>query len=250
MGHANAGGAVGREPGMETVNIDLPVAVTLRVQSRSGKVHVIAEPRDDVQAETDHVEHFLDDGGSTLVVRSARGGTKPMTVRCPVDTDIHCGTQSGSVKLEGRFGTVRVTTMSGGIEVDEADEADLRTMSGSLTIRECHGRSRLNAVSGSITAGDVDTMSAGTISGSIKVRKVLGDVRAKTVSGGIELGASGGGTIALKTVSGFMRITLPKGTEPQTIFKTRGNVRCDCPRGNDCRIEAASLSGSIEVLSI
>jgi DUF4097 and DUF4098 domain-containing protein YvlB len=233
---------------VDTVTIELPVAVTLRLQSRSGKVNVIAEPRDDVVAETDRVESFFSDGGSTLVVRSSRGGSKPLTVRCPVDTDVVVGTQSGSVRMEGRFGHVHVTSMSGTIEVEEADDADLRTMSGSLKLGRCHGHCRLNAVSGAITTGSVDAVQANSVSGAIRLGRVGGDVRARTVSGMIELASSGSGTIVLQTVSGGVRVTLPGGTEPDARFKTRGRVRCDFPRGDDCRIECASLSGAIEVV--
>jgi hypothetical protein len=234
--------------GNDVRNIDLPVAVTLRLQSRSGKVHVIAEPRDDVLAETDKLEAFVEDEGRTLLVRSSRGGSKPLVVRCPVDTDVVIGTQSGSVKMEGKFGDVHVTTMSGGIDVDDVEEADLRSMSGSLTLGTCRGRCRLNAVSGSITGGHIDSVYANSVSGSIKLAKVEGDVRAKTVSGSIDMAASGDGAIAVKTVSGRVRIALPPDTEPQTFFKTKGSVRCDFAPGADCRIEAASLSGSIDVV--
>jgi DUF4097 and DUF4098 domain-containing protein YvlB len=233
---------------METRTYDLPIAVTLRLQSRSGKVHVIAEPRDDVEAETDHIESFLDDRGRTLVVRSSRGGSKPLTVRCPVDTDIAIGTHSGSVVLEGHLGSVQVTTMSGNITLAGAEEADARTMSGDIEVGTVRGRVRLNAISGRVTAESVEDASASTVSGSIKLAQVLGDVRARSVSGSIDMHASGSGQIAVKTVSGRVHIVLPQGTEPSTFFKTRGQVRCDFARGSDCRIEAASLSGSIEVV--
>lgn len=233
---------------MDVRRIDLPVAVTLRLQSRSGKVHVLAEPRDDVQAETDNVESFVADSGATLVVRSSRGGSRQLIVRCPVDTDVVVGTQSGNVRMEGKLGSVHVTSMSGTIEIDEADDADLRSMSGSIDVQRCHGRCRLNAVSGKISVGSVDTAQANSVSGSIRLGPVLGDVKARTVSGTVELASRGAGHIAVQTVSGGVRIALPKGTEPETRFKTRGNVRCDFASGYDCRIECASLSGSIEVV--
>jgi DUF4097 and DUF4098 domain-containing protein YvlB len=233
---------------MDTRRLDLPVAVTLRLQSRSGKVLVIAEPRDDVEAETDDVHSFVDDNGRTLVVRSGRGGTKPLTVRCPIETDLVIGTQSAPVKLEGRVGSARVTTMSGSVEVDEAEELDVRTMSGSIEVGVCRGRCRLNAISGRVTVGDADEAQTSTVSGSIKLSRVAGGVQARSVSGTIEMRASGDSPIAVKTVSGKVHIVLPEGTEPHTIFRTRGNVRCDFPRGSDCRIECASLSGSIEVV--
>lgn len=233
---------------MDTRRYDLPIAITLRLQSRSGKVHAIAEPRDDIEAETDELESFLDDNGRTLVVRSSRGGSKPLVVRCPIDTDLVIGTHSGTVALEGRFGSVRVTTMSGSVSLTDAEEADVRTMSGSIEVGTVRGRVRLNAISGKVTAVEVDDATTSTVSGPIKLDKVLGDVRARSVSGSIDMHASGDAPIMVKTVSGRVRIVLPEGTEPATFFKTRGNVRCDFARGVDCRIEAASLSGSIEVV--
>lgn len=234
---------------MDVRNMELPLGTALRLQSRSGKVQVIAEARDDVQAETDDVEAFFDRRDKLLVVRSSRGGSKTLSVRCPLDTDVVAGTQSGAVSMQGKFGNVSVTTMSGDIEIDTADDADMRSMSGKLHIGRCLGRCRMNAVSGTISGQSFDTAYASTISGSIKLGQIMGDVRAKSVSGNIELRALGDGTIAVKTVSGRVHIELPPGTEPQTIFKTRGHVTCDFAPGHDCRIEAASLSGSIEVVS-
>ena len=227
---------------------DLPVAATLRLQSRSGRVTVVAEPRDDVEAETDALEAFQEDDGRTLLVRSSRGGSKPLIVRCPIETDVVVGTQSGPVKLEGRLGVVHITTMSGSIDVESAEDLDLRTMSGGLTVGVCRGKCRLSAVSGGVRIGETDSAAVGTVSGGIRLERARGPVRARTVSGSIEMGASGDSPIAVKTVSGRVHITLPAGTEPATFFKTRGRVVCEFPRGDDCRIEAASLSGSIEIV--
>lgn len=232
---------------MQTATINFPSGSGLRVQSRSGKVHVIAEARDDVFAETDAVEYFGE--GDVLTVRSSRGGSKQITVRCPLDTDVDVGTQSGSVRLEGSFGSVRVTTISGNIEVDGAADADLRSMSGKLTLGECHGRCRMNAVSGSVTGGELESAVASSVSGSIRLARVNGDLRARTVSGSVDVSACGDAPIAVKTVSGRVRIEVPEGTAPDAHFKTRGRVLCDLPRGRDCRIDAASLSGSIEVVA-
>jgi DUF4097 and DUF4098 domain-containing protein YvlB len=233
---------------METRTYDLPVAVALRLQSRAGRVRVIAEGRDDVEAETDELESFSDDHGRVLVIRSSRGGSKDLTVRVPIETDVSVGTQSGSVAFEGRLGAVHATTMSGNIDVADADEVDARTMSGSIEVGTVRGRCRLYTISGRLTLGEADQASLSTVSGGIKLGRVHGDVRARSVSGSIEMRASGDSPILVKTVSGKVRIVLPEGTAPSTHFKTRGSVRCDFPRGADCRIDAASLSGSIEVV--
>jgi DUF4097 and DUF4098 domain-containing protein YvlB len=233
---------------METRRLELPIGVTLRLQSRSGKVNVIAEPREDVEAETDSVETRPEDAGQALLVRSSRGGSKPLNVRVPIDTDVSIGTQSGSVSVRGKLGAMSVTTMSGDIEVEDAEDLDARSMSGKITVGKVRGRCRLNAVSGKIYGADVDTAYVQSVSGSIKFDRVIGDVRAKTVSGSIDLNALGDGAIAVKTISGRVRIALPEGTEPETRFKTRGHVRCEFNPGRDCRVEAVSLSGSIEVV--
>ena len=79
---------------MATHLFDLPVAVTLRLQSRSGRVDVIAEPREDLSVEGDRIESLTEDGGATLRIRNGNG-TRGFTVRCPAGTDVTVGTQSG-----------------------------------------------------------------------------------------------------------------------------------------------------------
>ena len=227
---------------------ELPVAVTLRLQSRSGRVEVVAEPRDDVLAEGDAIESQVDDGGATLRIRNGHG-RKSFVVRCPVGTDVAIGTQSGPVRLVGDFGTVSVTTASGSIEVDSADEADLRTMSSSITVGSCRGKCRMNSASGKLQAGHVGAASAGSMSGSIEIERVSGPLKARSVSGSITAACDGEGAIAVKTVSGKVQLSLPEGTAPRTRFKSlSGRICCDCPEGSDVLVEAMSVSGSIDVV--
>lgn len=233
---------------MSVRRVELAKEMALRVQSRSGKVHVIAEARDDVEVETDSVESHMADGGRVRVVRSSRGGSSPITVRCPEGTDVSVGSQAGPVRMEGTFGAVTVTTMSGKIEIDAAKEADLRSMAGSITAGVVQGKARLSSMSGKLSLKEAAEVMAGTVSGSITIGRVAGDAKARTVSGSIELCGCGEGEIAVKTISGRVHIELPEGTEPETVFKTRGRVRCDFAPGRDCRVLAASLSGSIEVV--
>ncbi|HYM14047.1 MAG TPA: DUF4097 family beta strand repeat-containing protein [Dehalococcoidia bacterium] len=227
---------------------ELGVAVTLRLQSRSGRVEVVAEPREDVEAEGEQVEALVDDGGAALRIRNGHG-SKPLLVRCPVGTDVAVGTQSGAVRMVGEFGAISVTTMSGRIEVDAADEADLRSVSANITIGTCRGRCRMRTSNGTATAGHVGALSAGTVSGSIKADRVDGAIKARSVSGSIEAASCGDGAITVKTISGKVHIELPKGVEPHTRFKSfSGRVHCECPEGSDLLIEAMTVSGAIEVV--
>jgi len=227
---------------------DLPVAVTLRLQSRSGRVDVIAEPRDDVEAEGDKIESLVEDSGATLRIRNG-SGTKGFTVRCPIGSDVTVGTQSGAVRMAGAFGSVSVTTMSGSIEVERADEADLRTVTSTVSLGSCAGRCRISSTSGRVVAGDVGAASAGTMSGSITIGHVAGRFKAKSVSGSIRAGCGGEGAVAIKTVSGAVHIELPRGIEPHMRARSlSGRIRCDLAEGDDMLIEAMSVSGSIEVV--
>ena len=233
---------------MPTHVFDLPVAVTLRLQSRSGRIDVIAEPREDVAADGDGIDSLVEDGGATLRIRNGRG-TKGFTVRCPVGTDVTIGTQSGDVRLTGSFGTVSITTMSGNIDVESADEADLRTVSAGVSLGACTGRCRMATTSGRVTAGKVGAAMAGTMSGSITIEHVAGGFKARSVSGAIRARVGGDGAIAVKTVSGKVRLELPHGCEPKMRVKTlTGRVRCEMPEGDDLLIEAMSVSGTIEVV--
>jgi DUF4097 and DUF4098 domain-containing protein YvlB len=234
---------------MDSRHYDLPVAVTLSIQSRSGRVEVFAEPREDVLVEGEGFETREADGGATLEIRSGRGGSKHLTVRCPVGTDVMIGTHSGSITTQGELGTVSATTMSSNIEVDRADEADLRTGSGNIRLAGAAGRTRMNTMSGKIDVGTVGACACGTMSGSIRVHHVIGPLKARTVSGSIEAGCAGEGAIAVRTVSGRVRITLPEGTSIQRRFKTlSGRVRSSFPEGDDVNVEAMTVSGSIELV--
>lgn len=234
---------------MDLQHFDLPVAVTLRLQSRSGKIEVVAEPREDVVIEGDKFDASEADGGATLEVRAGHAGSKPLSVHCPAGTDVVVGTHSGAVKLTGDFGIVSVTTMSGDIEVERADEADLRSGSGAITLGACRDRCRMNSLSGSINAGAVGAASAGTMSGSITIDRVAGRFKARSVSGTIKAACDCEGAIAVKTVSGKVHLELPTGTALDTRFKTlAGKVRNPFPAGHDCHLEAMSISGSIELV--
>ena len=234
---------------LDARTFELPIAVGLRLQSRSGNVRVIAEPRDDVLAEGDRISGGLTEDGHAVEIRAGRGSGS-LTVRCPAGTDVTVGTHSGNVRLEGQFGDVSVTTMSGKIEVDMADQADLRAMSADVVVGSCSGRCRISTVSGKVVGGHADSAMASSMSGSITFEHVNGEFKARSVSGTVNASCDGDGSIAVKTVSGGVHISLPAGTAPMTLFKTMsGKVRCDLPAGSDVRIEAMSISGSIEVVA-
>lgn len=234
---------------MNSQRYDLPVAVTLCIQSRSGKVEVIAEPRDDVLVEGEHFDARETNEGRMLEIRSGRGGSKTVVVNCPVGTDVVIGTASGAVRTSGQLGVVSITTMSGSIEVEFADEADLRSTSSNIRVGTVRGRSRLNTVSGRIEADRLGPCSCGSMSGSIRLARVDGPLKARTVSGKVEASSTGEGAIGVKSVSGKIEIGLPSGLAISKRFKTlSGKLRCPFPEGDDLHIDAQTVSGAIELV--
>src|SRR4051794_9075568 len=120
----------------------------LRVATRSGRLTIIGETRDDFLVEGGRLEE--DD--LTFTVSPHRGSSK-VIIRCPAGTDVVAGTSSGDLEFGGELGAVRLTTMSGKIEVDRVASIDIRAMSGSVTVASCAGECRVKTKSGKVRIG-------------------------------------------------------------------------------------------------
>jgi hypothetical protein len=259
---------------------------TLRITSSSADITIIAEERADVEAPGDaHVEarsgdqtpeqrdkrrrrkgplrslHRLVKGvvrgdilygghtpGPVLKIRSPRGGSRDLEVRCPVGTPISVGTISGDVRLHGDFGPATVTTTSGNVSVERAAALDARSISGDLQVDCCSGTCRLNTKSGYIEAGDTGPAEAATVSGYIRLHRTAGGVTVRTVSGSVELGTDGTEPVNVRTVSGRITVKVPEERRPAARLRSlSGKISCDCLQGPDFPLEVTSVSGKIEV---
>lgn len=235
----------------ESFSLSIPGHAELRLNTSSGKVLVVAEERDDILVERgvsspDDVER---DATGRLRMTSARGGSADLELRCPAGTDLVAGTISGSVELRGRFGVVRVTTVSANVDADAADELDVRSISGSIRVELCAGGCLLRTKSGRTEVGKARDARVSTISGEISIDETTGTVRAQTVSGSIDIGTERDGDVAVQTMSGSVRVAVPDGVHPHTRLRSlSGRPRSECEEGSDCRIAVRSLSGKIEVV--
>lgn len=267
---------------------ELPPGYTLRITSSSGDITVIAEERGDVEAPGDaRVEarsgdqtpeqrdkprhrkgplrslHRLVKGvvrgdilyggggrtpGPVLKIRSPRGGSRDLEVRCPVGTPVSVGTISGDVRLHGDFGPATVTTASGNVSVERAAALDARSISGDLEVDCCSGTCRLNTKSGYIEAGDTGPAEAATVSGYIRLQRTAGGVTVRTVSGSVELGTDGTEPVNVRTVSGGITVKVPRERLPAVRLRSlSGMISCDCLQGSDFPLDVTSVSGKIEV---
>jgi hypothetical protein len=265
---------------------ELPPGYTLRVTTSSGDITVIAEERDDVEAPDDaRVE--TRSGGETrrqhderprrkgplrslrrlvkqavrgdilyggrgpspaLEIRSPRGGSRDLEVRCPIDTPVSVGTISGDVRLRGDLGPATVTTTSGDVFVDRAAALDARSISGDLEVDCCYGLCRLITKSGHIVADDTGPAEADTVSGYVRLNRTAGGVTVRTVSGSVELGTDGMEPVNVRTVSGGITVRVPKERLPAAKLRSlSGRINCDCAQGSDFPLHVTSVSGKIEV---
>src|SRR4030067_578944 len=95
----------------------LQPGASLRILTSSGQIVVTAEERDDLDVEPPdrHVE--MKDGGRTAEVKARSGSLR---VRCPKGRGGPLGVTPAGGRLAGQFGSVKVSAVSGHIEIDSA----------------------------------------------------------------------------------------------------------------------------------
>jgi DUF4097 and DUF4098 domain-containing protein YvlB len=221
-----------------------PGALRLNITSRSGRVHVRAEPG--AALEVDGGSATTEPDGSVRI-EAARHGSSRLSVRCPTGSDVVVGAASGRVELEGTFGDVRVATRSSRIEVDHAARVDARSTSGSVRIGACDGDCRVVVRSGSARVGRAGSVEVSGLSGSIEAAST-GRAQVRSVSGRVQLATEGAGDVEVRTVSASVDIEVDPERRPAARLRSlSGSVRCDCPPGDDGRIDVETTSGSIRV---
>jgi DUF4097 and DUF4098 domain-containing protein YvlB len=98
-----------------------------------------------------------------------------------------------------------------------------------------------------VKIGEAGRAVIATVSGNIDVAET-DDAEVKSVSGNISLGARGGGTMAARSISGSVEVSVPDGSRPATRLKAlSGSVHCEPPPGHDGEVKIKSVSGSISV---
>jgi DUF4097 and DUF4098 domain-containing protein YvlB len=214
----------------------------LRITRRSGNVLVTAEPGATLRVEGGTTK-LGDDG---VIDIRARGGSL-LEVTCAAGTDLTISTASGNIDVQGDAGSVKVITKSGSVSIERATAVNARGASGRVEVGACAGECRVVFASSNVTVGETERAVIATVSGNIDVEET-NDAEVKTVSGNISLGARGGGSMAARSISGSVNVSVPDGSRPATRLKAvSGKVRCDCEPGHDGEIRVKSISGSISV---
>ena len=219
--------------------------VRLRITTVSGRVTVKAEPGAEVVVGAGSVTATPD---GDVEVRSPRPSDS-VQVTCPAGADVIIGTRSGKVELQGAFGSVGITSVSGAIQVESVAEADLRTISGSVQLAECLGQCRVSTKSGRITVGTTRDAEIATVSGRVSLDDVGGSVDVRAVSSRVSIGSAAHGPVRLSMVSGAVTIRLPRGVRPLVQASGLGIVQSAFEPGDDVAVNIASVSGRVRLVT-
>jgi DUF4097 and DUF4098 domain-containing protein YvlB len=216
-------------------------ALRVRIETRSASVHVEAVDGAALAVRGGDVVWEAD--GSAVV----KGSSKRLDVRVPPGADVIVGTASGSVDVRGPVGSVRISSKSGSIDVERAAAVDARTHSGSVRVKHCDDECRVVVTSGSVRIGRAGRASVSCVSGTVHADDVDA-AEVKNVSGTTEIGARATGRVAVRSVSGTVRVSVPAGRAPATRLKSvSGRIRKDCDSGTDGEVDVKTVSGSIRV---
>jgi DUF4097 and DUF4098 domain-containing protein YvlB len=167
------------------------------------------------------------DNGNGYPTQDPPGRPVPRSLRVRKDPYHRRGPE-----LEGEFGSVKVSAVSGSVEVGHAlGDVDIRSVSGNLSVERADGECSLNSKSGRITVGRVGRLA-----------------KAATISGKVDLTTDGAADVEVKTISGHVSLKVPPGKAPRIKFRSlAGKLRCDCEQGDDFEVRAASVSGSVDI---
>ena len=196
-------------------------------------------------------------------------------LRVPVDSDLSTRLGSADVRTRGRLGAVHLTSGSGDVDVEEvrtasvktgsgdislgtvAEDAELKAGSGDVRLRTVGHAARVVTGSGSIEVRDGHgAVSLKSGSGDLAVTSASGDTSLFTASGDLTVGRVERGKVALRNVTGDIRLGVAAGTPVWTeISTTTGRVHSSLPPvgpphdGQDhVEVRATSVSGDIHLV--
>lgn len=180
--------------------------VTFRMRGVSADITVTAHAARTIQlrvASSDVAKVTLVKQGNAWEARfdgkeSLRHGA--VTVNLPAGSNVDLRNVSGSARLTGLGGDVRIRTVSGDLRVDRAKRIDVAGVSADLKLRRVSGAIQVKTVS-----GDIDITTTGAAASQVEVA---------TTSGSVDwTGRCGKGCdMKLKTLSGSLKLTLDRAS--------------------------------------
>jgi hypothetical protein len=222
--------------------IDTTVALdrngTVELALASGSITVTGWDRREarVRATSERGEIHLERAGSRLEVgvrsRHGRAGETTFEVSVPVGTRVLVRSTSGDLTVTGVRGEVEANTMSGDIEIGDAERVTIGAVNGSAIVRRVSGDLTASLVNGDVevegASGDLEVT---TVSGEIVLRDIRTKyARARTTSGDVEFDGTidPSGRYDFGSHSGSVVLAIPGGTDATLSVQTfSGEVESD-----------------------
>ena len=271
-----------------------PAAPRLTLELRAGAIAVeTAEveettvelvPLNDSKATQEAIDAAtVDQRGEEIVVHvphrvgaiPGRGPSIAMRINAPHESGLHVKSGSAPVTATGRYGTTRVDTGSGDVELGEivdsariqsgsgdvriqsvARDVVVKTGSGDIAVGTCRGEASFGSGSGDVELEDGGrAVDVKTGSGNIKLHQAPPDVRVTTGSGTIRLSSVREGDVRVKAASGSICVGVSNGTAAWLDLRSiSGRVRSELSSGDapqpderTVRLHLSTASGNIEL---
>ena len=209
----------------------------LKIQMRSGSLEVRPgrEGEIAVTVDTNSGTMSVEQRGDTVVVGPMPEGKRAryaaITAEIPDGADLEVATASADVVIRQRLGRFDVATASGEIRFGDAERLQAKSASGDIRGAKVTGESRAVTASGDIRISEVgERASLSTASGDIQIKSSTGRLTTNTVSGDIRVDEVTGPEIQAKSMSGRVRLGIPKGTRLDLDANTySGKVKLPSP---------------------
>ena len=188
------------------LDIELHGGSVLLTAGQSGTVSVA------VDGSTPDTLDITQIGDSIAIRATRRSRSARLVVDVPVGTDVSVKGASVDVVARGALGALRVRSASGDVRADDVVRADVTLASGDTRLEVVRDGAEFRATSGDISLGSVGGhLAASLSSGDIQVAELGGDGDVETSSGDVTIRRYSGASVAIRTVSGDVRVGLPSG---------------------------------------
>ena len=185
----------------------------------SGSIEVVEGPEHVLAVHIESSTEFeFNQSGDTVTVlpphgRQGRTSSTRLRVEAPPGTTVRLSAASAEISASVRLANAYIDTASGDVSLSEVEDAKVKSASGDLSIRTVTGGVSLRTASGDVKVGlVVDRMDVTTASGSVDVGLARGDLASSASSGDLAIDRYEGSDLDLKSVSGDIRVGLPRGT--------------------------------------
>ena len=195
-------------------------------------------------------------GDNVLIRAVRRGRAARIVVDVPTGTDVNVKGASVDISARGALGALRVRSASGDVSADDVVRADVSLASGDTRIELVRDDASLNTTSGDVHVHTVGgRLDVTLVSGDLQATLVGGDADVQSASGDVTIRRCDGSSVAVRTVSGDIRLGLPTGirVEPE-ISTLSGKVslpeRSAAPPDADrrpVRLRLKSISGDVRI---